>query len=89
MSTRYGRLKQLDGLGPAGEAIMDYNVHDAARAGFDSITYVVRAQILDDVRAHVDRVLGGTIETSFVCQELDHLPDGFRAPPDRSPPVPA
>jgi hypothetical protein len=86
LSTRYGRLKQLDGLGPAGEAIMDYNVYDAARAGFDSVTYVVRSQILDDVRAHVDRVLGGTIETNFVCQELDQLPDGFRAPPDRSKP---
>lgn len=86
MSTRYGRLKQLDGLGPGGEAIMDFNVYDAARAGFDRVIYVVREQILDDVRAHVDRVIGGTIETQFVCQELDHLPDGFRAPPDRAKP---
>ena len=86
MSTRYGRLKQLDGLGPGGEAIMDFNVYDAARAGFSSVTYVVREQILDDVRAHVDRVLGGTIRTEFVCQEIDHLPDGFRAPPDRAKP---
>jgi hypothetical protein len=83
MSTRYGRLKQLDGLGPRGEAIMDFNVYDAVRAGFGSVTYIVRRQIHDDVRAHVDRVLGGTIETNFVSQELDHLPEGFRAPPDR------
>lgn len=86
LSTRYGRLKQLDGLGPGGEAIMDFNVYDAARAGFDSVVYVVREQILDDVRAHVDRVLGGTIDVHFVCQELDHLPEGFRAPPDRAKP---
>jgi len=83
LSTRYGRLKQLDPLGPHGEAIMDFNVFDAARAGFDSVTYVVRREILDDVRTHVERVIGGTFPTHFVCQELDQLPEGFRAPPDR------
>ncbi|MDA0329889.1 MAG: NTP transferase domain-containing protein [Gemmatimonadetes bacterium] len=83
LSTRYGRLKQLDPLGPRGEAIMDFNVFDAARSGFGSVTFVVRREILDAVRTHVDDVLGGTFETNFVCQELDQLPDGFRAPPDR------
>lgn len=83
LSTRYGRLKQLDPLGPTGEAIMDFNVYDAARAGFDSVTFVVRTEILDDVRRHVDRTLGGTIETRFVCQELEHVPPGFRVPPER------
>lgn len=62
---------------------MDFNVFDAARAGFDSVTYVVRRDILDDVRLHVDDVVGGTFPTRFVCQELDQLPDGFRPPPER------
>lgn len=83
LSTRYGRLKQLDPLGPGGEAIMDFNVLDAARAGFSSVTYVVRSEIQDAVEAHVDRVLGGTFDTRFVSQELDALPEGYRAPPDR------
>jgi len=83
LSTRYGRLKQLDPLGPGGEAIMDFNVHDAAAAGFDSVTYVVRASILDDVRAHVRSVLGDTFPTRFVVQELEQLPDGFTSPPER------
>ena len=83
LSTRYGRLKQLDPLGPGGEAIMDFNVFDAARAGFGSVTYVVRREILEDVRRHVDRVIGSTFPTHFVCQELDLLPEGFRAPPER------
>ena len=83
LSTRYGRLKQLDGLGPGGEAIMDYNVYDAVRAGFGDITYVVRREIRPDVERHVDRVLGGTVTVRFVDQELEHLPDGYRAPPDR------
>ena len=45
LSRRYGRLKQLEPLGPGGEAIMDYNVYDALRAGFDEVTYVVRPEI--------------------------------------------
>jgi hypothetical protein len=83
LSSRYGRLKQLDPLGPHGEAIMDFNVFDAARAGFGSVTYVVRREILEDVRAHVDTILGGSFPTKIVCQGLEELPEGFRAPPDR------
>ena len=86
LSTRYGRLKQLDPLGPGGEAIMDFNVLDAARAGFRSVTYVVRQEILEDVQRHVQKTIGGTFDTNFVCQELDELPHGFRAPPDRRKP---
>jgi hypothetical protein len=83
LSTRYGRLKQLDRLGPGGEAIMDYNVYDALRAGFDEVVYVVRPEILEDVRAHVAEVFGESLPARFVLQDLDRLPSGFRAPPDR------
>lgn len=62
---------------------MDFNVLDAARAGFGSVTYVVRPGILDDVRNHVEAMIGNTFPTNYVCQELDTLPEGFRAPPDR------
>ena len=86
LSKRYGRLKQLEPIGPNGETIMDYNVHDALRAGFDEVTYVVRSEILDDVREHVRRVFGDTLDARFVLQELDRLPEGFRAPPDRAKP---
>ncbi len=86
LSTRYGRLKQLDPLGPAGEAIMDYNVYDAARAGFDEVVFVVRGEIEEAVREHVARVVGGALPYRFVHQRVDDLPDGFRAPPDRGKP---
>lgn len=62
---------------------MDFNVFDAARAGFGSVTYVVRREILDDVRRHVHEIMGETFPTDFVCQELDRIPEGFTAPPDR------
>jgi hypothetical protein len=86
MSTRYGRLKQLEPLGPHGEAIMDYNVFDALRAGFGDVIYVVRSEIQADVERHVRGVFGGSLTPRFVRQELDALPSGFRAPPDRRKP---
>jgi len=86
LSTRYGRLKQLDPLGPHGEAIMDFNVFDARRAGFGEIVYVVRREIVDAVRAHLTDVFGETLGPRFVCQELEDLPDGFVAPADRRKP---
>lgn len=86
LSTRYGRLKQLERLGPGGEAIMDYNVFDALRAGFDEIVYVVRPEILDPLREHVRSVFGDGLNARYVLQELDDLPEGFQAPPDRRKP---
>lgn len=86
MSTRYGRLKQLEPLGPHGEAIMDYNVFDALRAGFGDVVYVVRSEIQADVERHLRGTFGGSFAPRFVRQELDALPDGFRAPPDRRKP---
>jgi len=84
MSTRYGRLKQVDPMGPAGESIMDYNVFDAARAGFSRVLFVVRPEIEETIRTHVERVVGDTFPTDFVLQTLDDLPPDLPpCPPDR------
>ena len=47
MGSRYGGLKQLDGLGPDGQTIMDYSVHDAIQAGFKKIVFVIRRDFAD------------------------------------------
>jgi len=65
---------------------MDYNVYDAARAGFGGVTFVVRPEILDAVRSHVDAVIGDALPVHYVSQTLDNIPVGFRAPPDRQKP---
>ncbi len=83
LSTRYGRLKQVDPLGPDGESIMDYNTFDAVRSGFTRMVYVVRPEIEDTIRDHVASVVGDAVDVSFVRQTMDQVPDGFRAPPDR------
>lgn len=81
MSTRYGRLKQVDPLGPSGESIMDYNVFDAVRAGCSRVVFVVRPEIEDVVREHVARVVGDAVEVAYVNQTLDGLPDDLPPPP--------
>jgi NDP-sugar pyrophosphorylase family protein len=86
LSTRFGRLKQLHPMGPSGEAIMDYNAFDAARAGFDRLLVVVRREILEAVQEHCESIIGGALPVEYVCQELYELPDGYRAPPDRGKP---
>ncbi|MEQ8330113.1 MAG: hypothetical protein RH859_06540 [Longimicrobiales bacterium] len=86
MSTRYGRLKQVDPLGPCGAAIMDYNVYDAARAGFSEAVFVIREKIEEQVRAHVAEVIGDSFPTRFVLQGRSDLPEGYRTPPDRRKP---
>ena len=86
LSTRYGGLKQLDPLGPDGEAIMDYNIYDAAQAGFNRIIMVTRSEIEDEIRAHLSTIVGGVLPIDYVQQSLDQLPEGFHTPPDRSRP---
>lgn len=83
LSRRFGRLKQLQPVGPGGEAVLDYNVYDAVRAGFSRVVFVVRPEILEPVRAHIRSIIGDQIPVDFVCQDLDQVPDGFRPPPDR------
>ena len=86
MSTRFGRLKQVEPMGPAGESIMLYNLYDAARAGFVEAVFVVRPEIEAEVVAHVEQTVDGHFPVRYVHQTLDRLPDGYWAPPDRGAP---
>jgi hypothetical protein len=86
LSTRYGRLKQVDSLGPAGESIMAYNVFDAVRAGFSKAVFVVRPEIEDEVRGHLDAVVGGAVSTEYVHQTLADVARELPAPPERRKP---
>lgn len=93
MGTRYGSLKQMDGMGPSGETIIDYSIYDAVRAGFGKIVYIVREYFHDAMVQSVNEKYGdlkGTdgepIEFCFVDQELDILPEGFSIPDGREKP---
>lgn len=84
MGSRYGSLKQMDGVGTSGEAIIDYSIYDAIRAGFGKVVFVIRHSFEAEFREifSTER-FGGKIEVDFVFQELDKLPEGFTLDPER------
>ena len=55
MGSRYGKLKQLDGVGPSGETIMDYSIYDAIRAGFGKVVFVIRHDFEKRIIKHIER----------------------------------
>ncbi|MDR0749424.1 MAG: nucleotidyltransferase [Tannerellaceae bacterium] len=86
MGSRYGGLKQLDGLGPGGETIMDYSIFDAIRGGFGKLVFVIRKSFENDFRAKIISKYENHIPVEVVFQELDNLPAGFSVPQGREKP---
>ena len=83
MGSRYGGLKQLDGLGPNGETIMDYSIYDAIQAGFGKLVFVIRKDFEKDFRDKIISKYEGHIPCELVFQSLDDLPEGFKCPEGR------
>ena len=83
MGSRYGGLKQLDGLGPNGETIMDYSIYDAIKAGFGKIVFVIRKDFEQDFREKILSKYEGHIPAELCFQALDDLPEGFSVPEGR------
>jgi NDP-sugar pyrophosphorylase family protein len=83
MGSRYGSLKQVEAVGPSGEAIIDYSIYDAIRAGFEKVTFIIRRSIEEEFREVFEAKLDGKIETEFVFQELDMVPEGISYSPER------
>lgn len=86
MGSRYGGLKQLDGLGPNGETIMDYSIYDAIHAGFGKVVFVIRKDFEQDFRDKILSKYEGHIPVDIVFQSVDKLPEGFSCPADRTKP---
>lgn len=86
MGSRYGGLKQLDGLGPNGETIMDYSIYDAVKAGFGKIVFVIRKDFEQDFRDRILSKYEGHVPAELVFQSLDALPEGFAVPEGREKP---
>lgn len=83
IGSRYGGLKQVDQVGPSGEAILDYSIYDAIRAGFNKVVFIIRKSIEKEMREVFEQKLAGRIEVDFVFQELEMIPEGFSIPAGR------
>ena len=87
MGSRYGSLKQMDGLGPSGESIIDYSIYDAIRAGFGKIVFVIRHSFAEPFKAMYNaEKFGGKVAVEYVYQELEYLPEGYTVPEGREKP---
>jgi UTP-glucose-1-phosphate uridylyltransferase len=86
MGSRYGGLKQLDPVGPNGETIMDYSIHDAQKAGFSRVVFLIREEIYEIFKEQIGSKYMETIEVSYAFQEKNDLPDGYNCPKNREKP---
>lgn len=86
MGSRYGGLKQIDPVGPAGEGILDYSVHDALRAGFGNVVFIIRKDIETAFRDTIGKRLEPRLPVQYAYQELTDLPPGHTLPPGRTKP---
>ena len=83
MGSRFGGLKQVTPLGPSGELIIDYSIHDAMEAGFERIVFVIKHQIEDVFKEFIGNRIEKIVQTDYVFQELDALPEGYSVPEGR------
>ena len=84
MGSRYGGLKQIDPVGPCGEAILDYSLYDARRAGFSTVVFIIKHEIEEDFKHTVGaRAEQAGLEVRYAFQQLDILPEGFTVPEGR------
>jgi len=86
IGSRYGGLKQLDKVGPGGEAIIDYSIYDAIQAGFGKVVFVIRHSIEADFKEFIGNKLDGKIEVEYVFQEIDKIPEGLSFSGERQKP---
>lgn len=86
VGARYGGLKQMEPVGPGGEAVLDYAVFDAKRAGFGKFVFVIRREIEQDFREVFGRRLARHVNVDYAFQALDMVPTGRYVPPDRTKP---
>lgn len=86
MGSRYGGLKQLDPMGPAGETVLDYSVFDAIRAGFDRVIFVIREDFAEAFRDGIGARFADRIKVDYAFQSLHDLPEPFVPPAERTKP---
>ena len=81
-----GGIKQLEPVGPGGEIIMDYSIHDAMEAGFNKVIFIIRKDLEKDFKEVIGNRIEKVVPVEYAYQELDALPDGYEVTPGRTKP---
>ena len=92
LGSRYGGSKQVDGIGPSGEILMEYSIHDALRAGFDKVVFIIKPEMQEMMDGLVGYLrqrktrAGKPVEVAFVYQDFSSIPAFYQIPPERTKP---
>ena len=86
MGSRFGGLKQIEPIGPKGEAILDFSVYDAVKAGFTKVVFVIKHAFEKDFKEFVGNRIEKKVKVEYVFQEIDKLPEGYTCPETREKP---
>lgn len=86
MGSRYGGLKQMDPVGPNGETLLEYSIHDAIAAGFGKVVFVIRTDFETEFKEQVGSRFADKIDVQYAFQSLDALPEGYSVPEGRTKP---
>ena len=77
LGSRYGGLKQLEQIGPSGETLMDYSIHDARQAGFTRVVFLIREEMREQFESQVGSKYDGILDVDYAYQDKNDLPAGF------------
>lgn len=83
MGSRYGGNKQIDGIGPSGEILMEYSIYDAIRAGFDKVVFIIKPDMEETVRKLCGERIAQRVKVEYAFQTYDSLPDFYTLPEGR------
>ena len=92
LGSRYGGSKQVDGIGPNGEILMEYSIHDALRAGFDKVVFIIKPEMqemMDGLVGYLKQKKtadGRPVEVAFVYQDFTSVPSFYHIPEERTKP---
>ena len=86
MGSRFGGLKQIEPIGPKCEAILDFSVYDAVKAGFTKVVFVIKHAIEKDFKEFVGNRIERKVKVEYVFQEIDKLPESYTCPEGREKP---
>ena len=86
MGSRFGGLKQIEPIGRNGEALLDFSVYDAKKAGFNKVVFIIKKAIEKEFKEVVGKRIERMIDVEYVYQETDLLPESFKCPAEREKP---
>ena len=86
LGSRYGGIKQMEGVGPRGEILMEYSIHDALRAGFEKIVFIIKPEMREAVEDLCGRYVAKKAEVAYAYQDYSSLPAWYTVPEGREKP---